>query len=430
MISVFIAATGLVCILLALTTLLQTLYLECLRLRMRELRALEHFKDTLHSRLGLETEQGALLFSLWKHTLLAFLGILTVAITVETGHIWQDLAEAAGISWALMMVFAYVIPQMLYRKTSGTWLDGLVPFIHLLALAMRPLAALLGFLQSLAELNEPAESVEEANSQGEDIEALIEAGAEEGLIAEEDRQLIQSVVEFGDKTVRAVMTPRPSVVAISEDATLEEFKQLVLNEKYSRIPVYRKDLDDMVGFVHVHDLFATPESELAQRRVRELARPIRLVPETQPVRKLLDEMKRDGVHMVAVVSEYGSTAGLATMEDLVEEILGEIRDEHEPSHDYEQERPGVFVVAGSYDLDNLREHVGYERDEETEATTVGGLASEWFGRVPAKGEVIDRHGIRLEILEAQDLRVEKVRVMRVPEPEPAPATVKENGTHV
>jgi CBS domain containing-hemolysin-like protein len=281
----------------------------------------------------------------------------------------------------------------------------------------------------LADLNEPAPTEEEANSQGEDIEAFVEAGAEEGLIAEEDRQLIQSVVEFGDKTVRAVMTPRPNIVSISEESTLEEFKQLVLNEKYSRIPVYRLNVDDIVGFVHVHDLFETPDVELPNRRVREIARPIRLVPETQAVRKLLDEMKRDGVHMVAVVNEYGSTAGIATMEDLVEEILGEIRDEHEPAQDYLTERPGVFVVAGSYDLDNLREHVGYERQEETEATTVGGLATEWFGRVPCKGELIDREGIRIEIMEANDLRVEKVRVMRVPEPAETPVVVKENGAN-
>lgn len=408
-------------ILLCLTTTIQNLYLESLRLRARELPALTFFKDHIEDRIGLKTERGALIFSLWKHSLLALLGILSVALTVREGNFWEDILEAALASWAIMMVVAYVVPQMLYRKTSGAWLSPMVPFIKLLVLVMTPLAALLGFLQSVAELNDPEPADEEATSASDDIEALIEAGAEEGLIEQEDKKLIQSVVEFGDKTVRDVMTPRPSIVAIQEDQSIEEFRKLVVNEKYSRIPVYRKDVDDITGFVHVHDLFATPEEESTRRLVKDLARPIKQVPETKAVKELMDEMRADGTHMSVVIDEYGATAGLATMEDLVEEILGEIRDEHEPHQDAAVEREGVWVMAGSYDLDHLKDLVDFERDEETEATTVGGLATEWCGRVPEKGQVIEQQGIRLEVLAANGLRVEKVRLSRVLTPETAPA---------
>jgi putative hemolysin len=404
-------------ILLCLTTTIQNLYLESLRLRTRELPALSYFKDQVEDRIGLPTERGALIFSLWKHSLLALLGILTVAVTVKKGDFWESVVEAAVASWAIMMVVAYVVPQMLYRKTSGKWLSPLVPFIKLLVLLVTPLAALLGFLQSLAELNDPEPDPEEANSASDDIEALIEAGAEGGLIEQGDKKLIQSVVEFGDKIVRDVMTPRPSIVAIQEDKPIEEFRQLVANERYSRIPVFRKNIDDIVGFVHVHDLIAAPEDESKRKTVKDVARPIKQVPETKPVKQLMDDMRADGTHMSVVIDEYGNTAGLATMEDLVEEILGEIRDEHEPHQDAKDEGDGCFVMAGSYDLDHLKDLLGYERSEEMEATTVGGLATEWFGRVPQKGEVIEREGIRLEILDGHDLRVEKVRASRLAVPQ-------------
>ena len=247
----------------------------------------------------------------------------------------------------------------------------------------------------------------------ENIDALIAAGTEEGLIEEDDRKLIQSVVEFGDKVVREVMTPRPNIVAIQADATLEELRQLVINEQYSRIPVYERVIDQIIGFVHVRDMFELDEEERARRTVRELVRPIRFVPETKPVHDLMREMQQDGTHMVIVVDEYGNTAGLATMEDLVEVILGEIRDEHEPDsrchrgrprrlHRLRQLRPGAAERTCSTS----------GREEDIESTTVGGLVTEWLGRVPQPGEAVERDGIRIEVLASDELRVEQVRVRK------------------
>src|SRR6185503_13963818 len=150
-------------------------------------------------------------------------------------------------------------------------------------------------------------------SPAENIEALIDAGTEEGLIEEGDRELIQSVVEFGDKTVRQVMTPRPEMVTISADASLEDLRSLVIHEQYSRISVYGQSIDDIIGFVHVRDMFELEEEMRSSLKVRELMRPIRLVPETKRAQDLLREMQQDSTHMVIVVDEYGNTAGLATM---------------------------------------------------------------------------------------------------------------------
>ena len=256
-----------------------------------------------------------------------------------------------------MVAVAYALPQLLYRRTSAHWLVGLAPLLRGIAWIARPCVALLEFFQSLVDFADTDASQNEEPSTEENIEALISAGAEEGLIEEEDRKLIQSVVEFGDKVVREVMTPRPNIVAIAADATLEALRRLVIHEQYSRIPVYEQNIDQVIGFVHVRDMFELEDDQRASRTVRELARPIPFVPETKPVNDLMRQMQQENTHMVIVVDEYGNTAGLATMEDLLEVIIGEIRDEHEPATDVTDDGHGGFIVSGSFDLARVRRSV-------------------------------------------------------------------------
>src|SRR5205085_2156494 len=191
---------------------------------------------------------------------------------------------------------------------------------------------------------------------------------------------------FGNKTVREVMTARPNIVAISADANLADLRALVIHEQYSRIPVYEGSIDQIIGFVHVRDMFEIDPTVRTRRTVREILRPIRYVPETKPVNDLLKEMQQTGAHMAIVVDEYGNTAGLATMEDMVEEIVGEIRDEHEPDRDVRQESDHVFVASGSLDVDRLDDLFEFRPEDDTESTTVGGLVTEWLGHVPKAGE--------------------------------------------
>jgi CBS domain containing-hemolysin-like protein len=277
---------------------------------------------------------------------------------------------------------------------------------------MMPVVGLLNFLQSLVDITQEPHAEAEEPTPAENIDALITAGAEEGLIEEEDRELIQNVVEFGDKIVREVMTPRPNIVAIRADATLEQLRQLVIHEQYSRIPVFDGTIDQIVGFVHVRDMFELEEEERSSGSIRDLMRPIRFVPETKSVHDLMREMQQEGAHMVVVVDEYGNTAGIATLEDIVEVILGEIRDEHEPDPDVTRDEQGAFILSGSFDVSRLTDLLGIKIEEDIESTTVGGLVSEWLGRVPAKGESVERDGIRVEILAADELRVEQVRVTK------------------
>ncbi len=404
---------GLVVVALVLVTLVQTFYLESMRLRSRDVPSLQFFKQILDDRMGLKTETGALTFTLIKHSLLLLTAIAFLSLTSRTtGYVTpRSFAEALGLSWLTMLVAAYSLPQVLYRRTSGHWLLPFMPFLRILAAAFSPLTALLSFLQSLVDLAEPEVPDATPATSEDHIEALITAGTEEGIIEEEDRKLIQSAAAFGSKTVREVMTPRPNIVAIPASKTLNDLRQLVINEQYSRVPVYDGDIDHIIGFVHVRDMFELEEADREQRRVRELVREIAFVPETKPVDSLLREMQQEGNHIAIAVDEYGNTAGLVTMEDMVEELVGEIRDEHEPTIDVQADGNG-YIVSGSFDVDRLEDLLHYRPEEDTESTTIAGLVTEWAGHVPHVGETVTHDGICVEILAGNELRVDQLRISR------------------
>ncbi len=398
-----IVSLVLIVLILVLATVVQTCYLQSLRLRRRDQPMLVFFEQEIEKELGVKGEIGALAFSLWKHTLMVLMPVPLMAVA---GH----LTLAALYSVAAMLTVAYLVPQFMYRRSGGTWLGPLLPVLRAMLYCARPLMALLAFMKTASEFGEEKPAVEE---NGDEFHAVIDAGAEEGIIDEADKKLLKTVIDFGEKTAREVMTPRPQIVAINEEATLEELRQLVISEQYSRVPVFKGNFDNMQGFVHVRDMFEVDYEKRLKRRVREIMRNMDAVPETKPVNELLRDMQRDAKHIVVVADEYGNTAGLVTMEDLVEEILGEIRDEHEPPHDFLKETDGAFVMAGNYDLDHLNELVEFEPSDSTEATTVGGLVTEWLGYVPSAGEVLEREGLRIEVLAASPLRVDRVRLAKV-----------------
>jgi putative hemolysin len=408
--------------LLCFVSYVQLLYLESLRLLRRETPALEFFRETLAADIGLEQERGSLAFSLIKHISLFLIGVffLCALVRSDAPH-WQSVLEAAGTSLLSMLFATYFVPFFLYRRTKGRWLKRCLPLVKLLALLAAPLVGLVTIFQSLMlELDNGPNGETHVPDATEDIDALITAGEEEGILAQEDSKLIQSVVAFGDKSIREVMTPRPNIVAISEDKSIEDLRQLVIHEQFSRVPVYQESIDNIIGFVHVRDIFELDPEERQTKPLKDLMRPIPHVPETKPGSDVLREMQRDGSHMVVVVDEYGNTAGLATMEDLVEEILGEIRDEHEPDRDVRQESENVFIAPGSLDLDRLKDLFNFRPNGDTESTTVGGLVAEWLGHVPQKGEAAEKGGLRIEVLAGNEWRVEEVRISRV-EPSPVGA---------
>ena len=417
------AVHGTVAILLPLAivvvSFVQLLYLDSLRLRGRGGPAHEYFKQTLQPKLGLDTEAGAIVFSLIKQCLLV-VEAMAIFGAFQLGQSFAGKISLEAVSTAILVVLfsVYVAPQALFHTMNPRWLSLLVPLLKVMALPARPVVGLFRLLESLAGWGKAEEAPPSNGSSTQEIEALIEAGADEGLIEESDRKMLQSVVALASKTVHEVMTPRGDIVAIRHDATLEELRALAAEQGYSRIPVYKDSVDNIIGFVHVRDIVKYSHEDGGRKRIYEFLRPIRSVPETQRADQVFREMQQDSAHIAVVVDEYGNTAGLVTMEDVVEEVFGEIEDEHDQPGDVKQESEGVWILSGNVDLDLLHELVQFRPSQQTDATTIGGLVTEWLGHVPQPGEVVERDGIRLEVTAADDRRVEAVRLCKVKPPEP------------
>jgi len=260
----------------------------------------------------------------------------------------------------------------------------------------------------------PDEAAEEANDAAK---AYIEGAEQEGLIEGEERRLLQSIVDFGDTLVREVMTPRPDIKAIRDTATVGDVRALFREEEYSRFPVYKESLDNIAGFVFVKDLVVLSTAD-DSRPVTTLLRPAVVVPETKRVPELLKQFQRQQTQCAIVVDEYGGTAGLVTIEDLLEEIVGEIRDEYDvESEPIVDEGGGRWVFSGKVNIDEVRQRLSVEIDREG-FETVGGYLLSHLGRVPAVGEKLEMDGLTVEVLDAERRRINKVRIGKQHVPEP------------
>ena len=318
----------------------------------------------------------------------------------------------ASISLLLIVILCNrFLPFVFFSRTRGEWLVHWTLFLRLLIYLVMPVTIVLGFLQSVASLTRQNSS-EEPETSAEAVDALIEAGQEEGIIQAGDRDLIQSVVEFSGKTVREAMKPRPAMFAVPTNTTVEQFIEMLRSKHYSRVPVYEGSIHNIKGIVYAQDVLQVPDTEAHVRKLDTIMRrDVYFVPESKLGSDLLREMQKKNVRLAIVVDEYGGVAGLVTIEDLVEEIVGEIRDERDkPEIVREGER--VFVVAGGMDVDRLDELFG-TKPEGKESATIAGLVSELAGRIPRKGEVVEEDGLRFEVLESTDRKVERVRVTAV-----------------
>jgi CBS domain containing-hemolysin-like protein len=383
------------------------------RLRQR----LDAFEANIEPRLHVERRRAAPLASLVTDLWLAGLLVVTmIAVMRREPVVWRAVIELVFILGAEIVVALHVVPSILLARSGGRWLRPLVPLVRLCYAAASPLETAVSLGKLLAELREESEPGIE-RGQGEAIEALMEAAQEEGLLEKDEAKLIEQVVEFSDKRVREVMTPRPDVVPIAATATIEDLRRLSVETKHSRIPVYEGSLDDVVGIVFSRDVLGIPERDAPGHTVRELMRPALLVPESKLGSELLKEMQLKSQQMAIVIDEYGLLAGVVTMEDLVEEIVGEINDEdHRPIPDMIREAADSLVLRGSVGVERLEEMLGVKLDRERtgDATTIAGLLNHLAGHVPRSGEVVDSDGLRFEILEANQRKVLRLRARRLP----------------
>jgi CBS domain containing-hemolysin-like protein len=313
---------------------------------------------------------------------------------------------------AEVVVAMQFLPSLLLARAPGNWIAPFVPIVRAFVLLTWPVLAVLELLVSVLHVSEEEQSAPAAEQQA--IEDFVDAATEEGIIEQDEARLIEQVVEFGDKRVREVMTPRPDVIAIRADASLEELRELAVETKFSRLPVFEKSLDDIVGIVMARDMLEVPDTEAAHRTVRELMRPALFVPETKFGSELLKEMQRKNQQMGIVIDEYGLMAGVVTIEDMVEEIVGEIGEEdRRPAPDVIREAGGALVVRGSVPVDKVGELFGVKLDaamRHSTSSTIAGLLNSVAGHVPRTGEIIEADGLRFEVLEANQRKVLRVRV--------------------
>ena len=379
---------------------------------------LDIFEAEIEPKLRINRRSGGRTFRILGHFWLAFLVLETTrGIVYFAPGSWEALLEFFVFLTLEVVIAMHFIPDMLLYRTTGRWLLPLLPVIRLFMWLVWPVRVFLEGAESLARISEQETQKTEEQRTEEGIEALVEAAEEEGIIEPEQADLIEQVVEFSDKRVREVMTPRPDIVAIAADATLEELHAKVVETKFSRFPVYENSLDDIAGVVHAQDLLHIADQDLPKRRVRELVKPALFIPETKAGSDLLREMRQKGQPMAVVIDEHGTVAGIATIEDLVEEIVGESgRDDKQPAPDVAREPDGGLVMRGSMAIGDAEELLGVkfgEKADET-VTTMAGLLSHVSGKVPAPGDKIDLAGYRFEVVEANQRKALRLRIRKQP----------------
>ncbi len=449
---------ALLCAILSLAAYADRVYSEMGKFLAREYQDnIDAWEGRVEPRLALGRESIAQSASVLRQLSLAAIALLTgmrlYGIANPSG--WREILVAVAELILLILVFDRLIPQVLFTRTRGLWTARIRYLYQALFFVILPVTLLLGLLLSIVALAEP-EDAAEPDHPSEAMDALLEAGEEEGILEESDRELVRSVVEFGDKVVREVMTPRPEIFAVPQTLTLGQFTAAIVEHAFSRVPVFAGSLDDITGIAFAHDLLQVTDFDAQTLTIAEIQRPAAFVPETKMVAELLREMQSEKQHMRIVIDEYGGVAGIVTIEDLLEAIVGSISDEHdepEPDDTPIREPNGAYILSGTFELSRLRELFadqfptplkngtarppvddGLDEDaaaehldlaarridpadptalrlpEHYESTTVGGLVSELAGHIPLPGEVVEEDGLRLEVLASTDRRIDSIRV--------------------
>jgi putative hemolysin len=347
--------------------------------------------------------------------LLVVVAVLVTSISLKLFSERRFVLVGLLAGLLLAGMFRQIIPLFISTRNPEATLLFLLPvlrpFLPLMAFAADPFHKLFDRTRRKEQAPENGEEDDEEDI-GDDIQALIDVGEAEGILEEEEGELIHSIIEFGDTRVSEVMTPRPDIVAIPESATFREARDIMIESKYSRLPVYRDQIDNVEGLIYVRDLLQRWAEGKEDEPIAPLVRPVYFVPETKPVAELLEEMQKAHVQLSIVIDEYGGVAGLVTVEDILEEIVGEIEDEDIGREEEEiVESDGAYEVLGSTEIGKIERLFGVEIEDD-DFTTIAGLVINESGKVPRSGEHLTFHGLDVEVLEADERRIGRLRLKR------------------
>ncbi|HMM78670.1 MAG TPA: hemolysin family protein [Pyrinomonadaceae bacterium] len=362
------------------------------------------------------------LSSLLQITLIAFIVLITLILlealpertTFLVAFIFGAIAAVVG---------RQILPRLIVRHDTEKKLLSLLPAVRPIFAIGRWLTAPFSFRSgkddSKIEMSVTPDSPNDENDNADELNALIEVGEAEGIIEEKDRELIETMIEFSDTIAADIMTPRTEIVAIQNDATIREARDLMIEEKYSRLPVYRDSIDNIEGMVYVRDLLHAWAEGMEETAVSQVMRPTLFVPETKPADELLKILQLNHAQIAVVIDEYGGVAGLISVEDIIEEIVGEIEDEDtQPEEIIEiiEGENGYFDVIGSTEIDKIERLFDLELEDE-DFTTIAGLVTHEVGYVPKVGEQLQIRGLELEVIKADEKRIQVLRLRRS-EPQP------------
>lgn len=358
----------------------------------------------------------ALILILGTQLSIAAIAILLADVFIDAG-VRAPLLLGFVSAFVVVVLFRQLVPRLLTQNNPEEVFWVLLPvfqvFYRVFSVFVAPVTGLLNRMRR----PEPEEVISEEESDEEEIQAFIDVGEEAGIIEESEGELIQSIIEFSDTRVAEVMRPRLQIIAIEHTATVADARRLMIESKHSRIPVYRDQIDTIEGIVYVRDLLAFCEVEKISMRVTRCMRPAYFVPESKSVRELLEEMQKAKVQIAMVIDEYGGVAGLVTVEDIIEEILGEIEDEDEGAavHEIVPAEDGSYLIDGSAEIRKIE--LLYDKElEADDFTTVAGLIINKLGHVPAAGEQLDFNGLRFEVVDADGKRVNRIRLSGIEVP--------------
>ena len=339
-------------------------------------------------------------------------GVVTVLLARGIGVYGPQSVAGIFVSVVVfIVVFQVILPRLFVNGDPEHVLELLLPSFRPVAAVLRPIATWTANAVPPRKGSGSVSTDEQDAEAGQVTRGYLDTAEETGIMEGEERKLLQSIVDFGDTLVREIMTPRPDIIGIRENATVGDLLALFREQEYSRFPVFKENLDNIAGFVSVKDLLKIQQRDDSSP-ITPWLRPAAIVPESKRVPELLKQFQRNQTQIAVVVDEYGGTAGLVTIEDMLEEIVGEIRDEYDvESEPVVDEGDGRFLVSGKVDIDEVAQRLNVEIARDG-FETVGGFLLTHLGRVPTVGERVDIDDLHVEVIDVDRRRVSKVRITR------------------
>jgi putative hemolysin len=390
-------------------------YLRLLMRRLTPVGARALFNTDDPRRIRADRERVGVSISALHGVAMAFysIGVTTLFIFHHAGALWESMGASLLVVFFTIMIFDQLIPfiMVVRHDEPEIILRQWLPMLRLAVYLALPVTFPILISTTIGRLLESPEEETEPPKPQKGLKELIESAEEAGLVEKGERELLQSAVQFSGKVVREVMTPRPEIAAVEIDMPIDDLRRLFREKRYTRYPVYTKVLDHIEGVVSVRDLMELSPEDQQHATLRTLLKPVRFVPETKPIRDLLKELQKTTMQLAIVIDEYGTVSGLVTIEDLVEELVGEIRDEVEPhDRDIIRESARTYLIAGHTELAHLAGQLHVEIDP-GDYSTVSGLVLARLGHMPSVHEKVQANGVTFEVLEVNRRTVLKVRLV-------------------